>query len=325
MSLEIRYLEHKASFHPGETVLDALEKAGADVASSCRAGACQCCMMRVIEGEVPKNSQEGLKVSLRQTGHFLSCICKPSVSLVCEPANLALFRCYVKINEIRGIGPDVALVRFERPIDFDFRPGQFLTLKRSDGLARSYSIASRADDCSTFDIHVRRIAQGRLSTWFHNDAKPGEEMWLEGPKGDCMYYSGKPEEPLTLVGTGTGISPLFAIAIDAINQGHRGPISIYHGALSEDRFYLVDELKTLANLHKNVSYIPCVVQGSPRNDLRVGDLKQIVASELTDKQLRRVYLCGDPGLVRLLKKQVFLAGISLANIHSDQFIGTDRA
>jgi hypothetical protein len=40
---------------------------------------------------------------------------------------------------------------------------------------------------------------------------------------------------------------------------------------------------------------------------------------------RRVYLCGDAGIVQLIKRQVFLAGASLQQIHADAFIGSGTA
>jgi ferredoxin-NADP reductase len=279
-------------------------------------------MMRATEGIVPGAAQAGLKDSLRKSGHFLSCICRPDQDLACEPAHTADFRGSVTIQEIRPIGPDVALVRLSRPEGFDFRPGQFITVKRADAVSRSYSIASQTDQTDVIDLHVRRVPQGQLSGWFHDAARPGDELWLEGPKGDCVYYPDYPDEPLVLIGTGTGIAPLMAIAVDACQQGHKGSITIYHGALSEDRFYLVDELQTLAQTHPQVDYVRCVLRGPAGADIQVGELKDIVLSGLTDPKQKRVYLCGDPGLVRILKKQIFLAGVSMNRLHADPFVGT---
>jgi len=125
-----------------------------------------------------------------------------------------------------------------------------------------------------------------------------------------------------LVGTGTGIAPLAAIVRDALAQGHQGSIAIYHGALTEDRFYLVDELNALAQEFPQLNYLRCVLKGSASPGVRVGELKEIVLSELTDPRQKRVYLCGDPGLVRILKKQIFLAGVSMNRLHADPFVGT---
>lgn len=322
MDLQIKYQGRAAPLAPGDTVLEALERAGVNVPSSCRAGACQTCMMRATEGIVPSAAQAGLKDSLRKSGHFLSCICRPDQELSCEPAHTANFRGQVTIREIRPIGPDVVLVQLSRPHGFDFSPGQFITVQRADGLARSYSIASQKNQSDTLDIHVRRVPQGQLSGWFHEEARPGDELWLEGPKGDCIYYPENPDEPLILIGTGTGIAPLMAIAVDACQQGHGGSITIYHGALSEDRFYLVDDLETLTQTHPNVNYVRCVLKGPAGPNIKVGELKDIVLSGLSDPKQKRVYLCGDPGLVRILKKQIFLAGVSMNRLHADPFVGT---
>jgi ferredoxin-NADP reductase/ferredoxin len=322
MDLQIKYQGCAAPLVRGETVLEALEKAGVNVPSSCRAGACQSCMMRATDGIVPRAAQAGLKDSLRKSGHFLSCICRPEQDLACEPAHTADFRGMVRIQEIRPIGPDVALVQLSRPEGFDFRPGQFITVKRADAVARSYSIASQTSQIDAIDIHVRRVPQGQLSGWFHEVARPGDELWLEGPKGDCIYYPGNPDEALVMIGTGTGIAPLMAIAVDACEQGHEGPITIYHGALTEDRFYLVDQLQTLAQKFPQVSYQRCVLKGPATSGIKIGELKDIVLSGLSDPKQKRVYLCGDPGLVRILKKQIFLAGVSMNRLHADPFVGT---
>ncbi|WP_141733369.1 FAD-binding oxidoreductase [Oligoflexus tunisiensis] len=322
MDLKIKYQGRAAPFSRGDTVLEALERSGVPVSSSCRAGACQSCLMRATEGVVPAAAQAGLKESLKKTGHFLSCICRPDQNISCEPAHSAPFQGPVHIQEIRPIGPDVVLVQLSRPAALEFIPGQFVTLKRYDGVARSYSIASQATQDDTIEIHVRLVPQGQLSSWFHTQAQPGDELWLEGPKGDCTYYPGQPDEPLILVGTGTGIAPLYAIALDACLQGHTGPISIYHGALSEERLYLVDELSTLIKSYPNVNYVRCVRNGPATSPVRVGELKDIVMAELADPKHKRVYLCGDPGLVRILKKHIFLAGVSMNRLHADPFVGT---
>lgn len=97
---------------------------------------------------------------------------------------------------------------------------------------------------------------------------------------------------------------------------------VYHGAISADRFYLVEELQALEQNYPNVRYVCCVLKGSAASDLQVGELKDIGLSDFSNPKQKRVYLCGDPGLVRILKKQIFLAGVSMKQLHADPFIGT---
>lgn len=321
--MEVRYEGRLVQLAAGETVLEGLERVGIAAPSSCRAGVCQACIMRVVDGPIPPRSQDGLKEAHKQAGYFLACISRPEQALSCEPAHVTAFRGWAEIQEVRRIGLGICRVRFERPALLSFKPGQFATFRREDGPGRSYSFASGVDQTDHFDIHVRLIPRGGMSQWMHADARSGDKLWIEGPKGDCMYYPGQSDEVLSLAGIGTGMAPLHAIAEDALLQGHKGPMTIYHGAPSEDRLYLVDELMALEKRHSNLRYIRCLMQGQAAPGVVIGDLKQLVLSEGSDPAKRRVYLCGDPAFVRDVKRKLFLRGVSLGKIHADPFIGTE--
>jgi CDP-4-dehydro-6-deoxyglucose reductase len=60
---------------PGESVLDALLRAGYEVPYGCKSGACQSCMLQAKPDELPAHCQPGLADSLKQLGYFLSCSC----------------------------------------------------------------------------------------------------------------------------------------------------------------------------------------------------------------------------------------------------------
>lgn len=72
----LRYGERTVTCLPGETVLDALLRAGIDVAFSCKAGACHTCLSQCTEGRLPERAQRGLSVDAREKGYFLPCQCK---------------------------------------------------------------------------------------------------------------------------------------------------------------------------------------------------------------------------------------------------------
>src|SRR5215213_10761606 len=71
---------------PGEAVLDTLLRHGISVSNSCRAGACQSCLLRASAGTIPAVAQRGLKSTLIEQGYFLSCSCIPEGDVTIEPA-----------------------------------------------------------------------------------------------------------------------------------------------------------------------------------------------------------------------------------------------
>ena len=78
---QIEYEGRSFQIEDKETVLDALLRCGVPVAHSCKAGSCGSCLMRAVDGPVPKNAQSSLKESWQAQGYFLACVCRPENDL----------------------------------------------------------------------------------------------------------------------------------------------------------------------------------------------------------------------------------------------------
>jgi len=313
-------IEYEGVYYPiaeAESVLDALLRNNLRVAHSCKAGSCGSCVMRAEHGTVPDRAQSGLKESWKQQGYFLACVCRPETDLkIARPGEDVQLG--ATINGLHRLSPDVMQVRIGCDTPIHFRAGQYVTVVREGGLARSYSIASLPDD-GDLELHVRKIAGGKMSTWLHEDARVGARVSIIGPSGECFYVPGQEDQPLLLVGTGTGLAPLYGILRDALRHGHRGPVHLFHGAVHRGGLYLVDELRKLVARHPHVEYTPTILT-SDGSDTTVGPIDQVVSSRFPKLGGWRGYVCGDPALVQKLKKRLFLSGMSSRDIYSDAFV-----
>jgi NAD(P)H-flavin reductase/ferredoxin len=310
----------RVALGPGERVLDGLERAGVRVPSSCRAGACQSCLLRATRGTPPAAAQVGLKATLKAQGYFLACLAEPTEDLAIATADDAALGVEARVTAVEALGPDVAAVRLVPDRPLEYRPGQFVTVMRADGLARSYSLASHPDEDDALELHVRRLPGGRMSGWLASPEAVGARVTLRGPSGSCFYVPGAPAQPLLLAGAGTGLAPLLGIARDALRAGHQGPITLVHGGRTAAGLYCVDRLQALAAAHANVTYVPCVLEGPGEGAVTVGALDAVVAQRAPSLKGHRAYLCGDPDLVTRLRKKVFLAGARMDEIFADAFV-----
>jgi len=304
----------------GETVLDCLARQGVAVPSSCRSGVCQTCLMRATNGLPPQAAQNGLKPTLKEQGYFLACMCRPQGDLqIAFPGDDVAPRTPATVLAKEALNSEILRLSLRCEKLLDYRAGQFAHLHRGDGLTRSYSLPNLPREDGVIEFHVRLLQDGEMSGWIHETLQTGDRVEIAGPFGDCFYMPDAKEQGLLLIGTGSGLAPLWGIVSDALHQGHSGPIRLYHGSWKPEGLYLVEELRRLSAKHPNFHYIPCV-DADPLPGYRVGQADQAALADLPSLKGWRVYLCGHPGMVKSAKKRVFLAGASMQSIYADPFV-----
>ncbi|MGJ0393733.1 MAG: 2Fe-2S iron-sulfur cluster-binding protein [Methylocystis sp.] len=308
----LSYKDRPVETAPGETVLDALLRAGVETPYSCRAGQCQTCMLRATEGKPPEESQIGLTEAQKVQGFFLPCICHPAAPMAIVPPDDAGARKEAAIREIEPLAEDIVRLRIEAD-NLTYRPGQFLELIAGPDLSRHYSLASHPEEDDFLEMHVRLHPNGRMSGRLRDGLRPGDKLHVAGPRGTCFYEGVDRDQPLTLIGAGTGLAPLYGVLRDALRQGHRGPIRLYHGARSGSGLYLADELQAFAKAHGHFDYIPAALNAG-------GDVAALALEAETSRAAASAFfLCGGDNLVKRLKRDLFMAGASLKAIRADVF------
>jgi NAD(P)H-flavin reductase len=275
-------------------------------------------LLRSSEGDPGSASQRGLKDTLISRGYFLACQCRPDTDLRIVLGDDENLFARATLLERELVAPRIARLRFDLATPFDFEPGQFVHLRRPDGLVRSYSIASGPDRMDVLELHVGRIDGGRMSNWLLDELALGAVVDIRGPSGNCFYLPGRPEQPLLLIGTGTGLAPLLGIVRAAMAAGHSGEMHLYHGSYEASGLYLVDELRELSARHEPLHYLPCVDRDAPDGFVE-GRASDVALGAHRALDGWRVFLCGHPQMVEQTRKLAYLAGASLSDILADPF------
>ncbi len=302
-----------------ETVLDALARQGVVIPSSCRNGVCQTCLMQSDDTNVPSAAQNGLKPVLQAQNHFLACICHPTEDMTITLPDSTNRLLAATVTAIRQLNGEVKCVDLDCPSLQHYCAGQFINLYHDSACARSYSLASVPSD-RYLQLHVRRLPGGRVSNWIHDTLQVGDKIQISTPVGSCLYLPGMAQQPILLIGTGTGLAPLMGIARDALNQHHTGDIYLYHGSQEVTGLYLINELREMTEHYPNFHYIPCLSGVEVPAGFQGGRAVDIALATHSNLTGWRVFLCGNPNMVKSARKKAYLAKATMNDIYADAFL-----
>lgn len=304
---------------PDESVLQCFLRHSIDYPYSCQAGICQSCLIKIEEGEVNPNWQEGLSLTMKSQGYFLACLAKPNTSLKVNSPNTAEWVTPTKILSLRQLNHNVIQVKLDLEHPELWLPGQYLTLINPAGVMRSYSIANIPAQDNYIELHIKLKLEGTMGQWFLQKASNKMRVTLRGPFGQCYYYNPyKLAFTILLAGTGTGIAPLVGVLRSALSSNHQGKIIVVQGGVTDEDIYYQQEIKKLASSSANVHYDPCVIQS--QGLYPEVSIEKRVLTHLVDVNQVHAYVCGPKETTEKVKKHLFLAGIPSAKIYSDAFL-----
>ena len=109
---------------------------------------------------------------------------------------------------------------------------------------RSYSIASAAD-ASRLELTVERLDDGEVSPYLTDELRPGDAIELRGPVGGYFVWDSTAQGDVLLVGGGSGVVPLMAMARQRSVEGSTIPTRLLYSARSWEEVIYRDELAQL--------------------------------------------------------------------------------
>lgn len=123
-------------------------------------------------------------------------------------------------------------------------PGQHydVRLTAPDGYRaqRSYSVASSPLDAGEIELTIDRLPEGEVSAYFHEVVEPGDRVEVRGPFASWFVWRG--EEPVLLVGGGSGVVPLMSMLRHRRRTAPDLPLRLVYSVRSPDDVIYAPEL-----------------------------------------------------------------------------------
>lgn len=311
MTFNIKLEDNILQTEQDDNLLECILAAQIPFDNACRSGSCHRCLVKCNEGKIPPKAQIGLKPSLVEDGYLLACQCSVVSDMALTRRELEHLKLTVTVKHINKLSSKYMLLYLSVPTQFDFKGGQSITIWKNETDARSYSIASIPED-NLLELHIKHYSEGCLTSWLFKDIAVGDKLTIQGPNGHCFYTQS--EQPLLLIGNGTGLSPLIGIARTALKQNHISSINLIHYVRENSQLYYLNQLKQLASQHENFKFKTIANEDSEHKQIL-----DLASKQIKENKAQLIYLAGSAGLVNRLRKMLFIQGAQLKNINSDIF------
>jgi ferredoxin-NADP reductase len=193
---------------------------------------------------------------------------------------------------------------------------------------RSYSIAS-APDAPSVELAIERLEEGEVSPYFHEVAQPGDAFEIRGPIGGHFIWRAEDGGPLLLVGGGSGIVPLMAMARHRAKVAPESSALLVYSARTWDDLLYRDELLSLEARDANFALALTTTREARHRphdfDRRLDRalLREILAR--WPHAPRHVYVCGSNAFVEAVTSALVLDGIPAPIIRAERYGGSEPA
>jgi ferredoxin-NADP reductase len=222
------------------------------------------------------------------------------------------------VEQIRVETPRTKTFRLRLPMWVPHLPGQHydVRLTAPDGYRaeRSYSIASSPLDEGVVELTIDRLEGGEVSTYFHDVLVEGDQVEVRGPFASYFVWRG--EEPVLLLGGGSGVVPLMCMLRHRRRAAPEVPMRLLYSARTRAEVIYVEELgeDAIVALTREPEGAP--VDGIAR--VQIGRIfPGLVAAEAFDSGL--AFVCGSNPFVEAVTHMLLAAGYAPERIRTERF------
>jgi NAD(P)H-flavin reductase/hemoglobin-like flavoprotein len=136
---------------------------------------------------------------------------------------------------------DFAVVTLQPAAPYPYRAGQYTTVELASRpkLWRQMSIASAPRADNTFDLHVRAVPGGDVSTALVRHTQPGDRLRVGPPRGGALVVEPGTADALLCVAAGAGAAPIAAVVESVLTWRRPPTLYAYVGARTADDLYSV--------------------------------------------------------------------------------------
>ncbi|EAR57471.1 hypothetical protein SKA34_07793 [Photobacterium sp. SKA34] len=201
-----------------------------------------------------------------------------------------------------------------------YLPGQYLPIRiaiNGNVVERCYTLSSSPLE-QEYTISVKRIEQGTVSNWLHDNLQVGDTIWSEKPSGQ-FYLEPHKQQNTLLLSAGSGVTPMMSMLRSLISERNTQGLTFYHYCKTQADIPFADELAEIQRHHPEISIHICLTQDNDTSHAYHGRICAEHFANIDVKDNCHVYVCGSSGFNQIAQELFSNQGLPTDRFHQEQF------
>lgn len=233
-----------------------------------------------------------------------------------DTSNIALI-CEQRIQETH----DTVTFCFKSPAQ-EYHSGQYISIQVNvNGILtrRAYTLSSSPTKPENWMITVKRVPQGKVSNYLHDNLLPGMPLQATYPCGQFNLIDTTQSDHYLFISAGSGITPMITMTRYLIDTQSPSQIHFIYFTRSVDDIIFADELKKLNEQHANFN-VAIILSDIPAEGYKTGLIKESLLNELIPTLTNyAVYTCGPAPFMNILEAYLIQQSFDMQRFYKESF------
>ena len=238
----------------------------------------------------------------------------------------------ITLKDIRKTTSDCSVLTFDIPDNlkeiFSYKQGQYLTFKANingEEVRRSYSLCSCPLD-GEWQVAVKKIEDGRFSTYANDVLKPGAVLELMPPNGNFFVnVDAKATKNYVAFAAGSGITTMHSIIKTHLEQEPNSTFKLFYFNQTIQSIILKEEIEGLKNIYLDrfeiYHFLTKEEREAPLFNGRMteGKMDSICKHLIDVNSIDDFFICGPTDMIFLIRDYLKANGVDEKKVHFELF------
>lgn len=215
-----------------------------------------------------------------------------------------------EVLDVKNASEDVKVLKLSVPENFDFTPGQYVSLsvpfiaqdKKMKKIRRPYSIASLPKK-NYIELCVKLVKKG-LASEYISKLKKHDKVELFGPLGKFKVSKKSKNKNLIFIANGVGIAPFISMISDLLSSEFNKKIILISGFRNKEKILYKKQLENLKKKYSNFDFFVVLSKQKNSNYKHKGYVQDFLEKFIPENFKGDFYLCGFKKMINSVKKRL---------------------